>query len=201
MALVVIYANLQRLMVFRSSVARIEGRELDPDQRLELTSRMDLLNGVIGRSGQSRSVTDDDVDAVRPVAEFLRHEIGDYVDAHVDVDGDVAVQAAYAAAAAYGASYMDQGTMHMGRVFGRDEWVDRLLQNEPHRLASLNTAAATVAAAAAGTLSPEMRAHIESAYRAEIDGRTRLLAQVDELPMLLEGQDPKNGAITRDGSQ
>lgn len=59
MALVVIYANLQRLMVFRSSVARIEGRELDPDQRLELTSRMDLLNGVIGRSGQSRSVADE----------------------------------------------------------------------------------------------------------------------------------------------
>ena len=68
MALVLIYANLQRLMVFRSSVARIEGRELDPDQRLELTSRMDLLNGVIGRSGQSRSVADGDVDVVTEIA-------------------------------------------------------------------------------------------------------------------------------------
>ena len=145
-ALVLIFANLQRLMVFHNAVALIEGKELNPDLREQLTSKLDLVNEVIQRSSQNRAVNETDVDAVRPVASYLEREIRAYYD--TELECDLGAQAAFGAAAVFAASYLGDGTMHMGRVFGHDDWVDRELQDKPTFIHLLNQANGTVGSAA-----------------------------------------------------
>ncbi|PRY69356.1 hypothetical protein B0I08_10228 [Glaciihabitans tibetensis] len=185
-ALVLIFANLQRLMVFHKAVALIGGRELNPDLREQLTSKLDLLNEVVQRSSQSRAVNETDVDAVRPVASYLEREIRAYYD--TELTGDLGAQAAFGAAAVFAASYLGDGTMHMGRVFGHDDWVDREMQDKPTLIQLLNQANGTVGSAARSEFPPEIRGYIDHHVRVALGDRDLVMAQVDGLSTMLDGR-------------
>ena len=115
-ALVLIFANLQRLMVFHNAMALIQGRQLNPDLREQLTSKLDPLNEVVNRSSESRAVNETDVIAVRPVASYLEREIRAYYD--TELAGDLGAQAAFGAAAVFATSYLGDGIVH--QRFQRD---------------------------------------------------------------------------------
>jgi hypothetical protein len=184
-ALVLIFANLQRLMVFHSAVALIEERELNPELREQITSKLDLLNEVVQRSSQSRSVTAADVDAVRPVASYLEREIRVYYD--TELESDLGAQAAFGAAAVFAASYLGDGMIHMGRVFGHDDWVDREMQDKPTLIQLINQANGTVGSAARSEFPPEIRGYIDHHVRVALGDRDLVMAQVDGLATMLDG--------------
>ncbi|MEC5192611.1 MULTISPECIES: hypothetical protein [unclassified Arthrobacter] len=184
-ALVLIFANLQRLMVFHNAVALIEGKELDPDLREQLTSKLDLLNEVVARSSQVRAVNEADVDAVRPVALYLEREIRAYY--NTELESNLGVQAAFGAAAVFAASYLGEGTMHMGRVFGHDDWVDREMQDKPTFIHLLNQANGTVGSAAKSEFPPQIRGYIDHHVRVALGDRDLVMAQVDGLTTMLDG--------------
>ncbi|MET4580532.1 hypothetical protein ABIE21_000022 [Conyzicola nivalis] len=197
-ALVLAFANLQRLMVFHNAVALIEGRELNPDLREQLTSKMDLLNEVVERSSQSRAVSETDVDLVRPVASYLEQEIRAYYDTELD-GGDLGAQAAFGAAAVFAASYLGDGIMHMGRVFGHDDWVDREMQDKPNLAILLNQANGTVGSAVRSDFPPEMRGYIDHHVRVALGDRDLVMAQVDGLTTMLDGRVAPRPSERRDG--
>lgn len=184
-ALVLIFANLQRLMVFHNAVALIEGKELDPDLREQLTSKLDLLNEVVARSSQGRAVNEADVDAVRPVASYLEREIRAYY--NTELESNLGAQAAFGAAAVFAASYLGDGIMHMGRVFGHDDWVDREMQDKPTFINLLNQANGTVGSAAKSEFPPDIRGYIDHHVRVALGDRDLVMAQVDGLTTMLDG--------------
>lgn len=184
-ALVLMFANLQRLMVFHGAVALIEGRELDPALRAQMTAKLDLLNEVVQRSSQGRAVTEVDVDAVRPVASYLEREIRVYYD--TELESDLGAQAAFGAAAVFAASYLGDGMIHMGQVFGHADWVDRELQDKPTLIQLLNQANGTVGSAARSEFPPEIRGYIDHHVRVALGDRDLVMAQVDGLATMLDG--------------
>ncbi|WP_411701494.1 hypothetical protein [Conyzicola sp.] len=184
-ALVLIFANLQRLMVFHNAVALIKGRELNPELRAQLTSKLDLLNEVMQRSSQRRAVDEADIDAVRPVATYLEQEIRAYYD--TELGSDLGTQAAFGAAAVFAASYLGDGIMHMGRVFGHDDWVDREMQDKPTFIQLINQANGTVGSAARSEFPPEIRGYIDHHVRVALGDRDLVMAQVEGLTTMLDG--------------
>ena len=193
-ALVLIFANLQRLMVFHNAVALIEGRELNPDLREQLTSKLDLLNEVVRRSSQSKAVNEADIEAVRPVASYLEREIRKYY--ATELESDLGAQAAFGAAAVFAASYLGEGVMHMGRVFGHDDWVDREMQDKPTFAQLLNQANGTVGSAVRSEFPPEIRGYIEHHVRVALGDRDLVMAQVDGLATMLDGLDSRRPSTT-----
>ena len=188
-ALVLMFANLQRLMVFHRAVALIAGEEMDPDLREQLTSKLDLLSEVIARSSGSRAVSAADIDAVRPVAAYLEGEIRAYYD--TELEDDLGARAAFGAAAVFAASYLSNGTMHMGRVFGHDDWVDREMQHKPLFLFLINQANGTVGSAATSEFPPDVREYMENHVRVALGDRDLAISQVDGLTTMLDGRDAR----------
>ncbi|GAA1130388.1 hypothetical protein [Arthrobacter flavus] len=184
-ALVLIFANLQRLLVFHNAVALIEGKEQNPELREQLTSKLDLLNEVVTRSSQDRAVNEADVDAVRPVASYLEQEIRAYYD--TELESSLGAQAAFGAAAVFAASYLGDGIIHMGRVFGHDDWVDREMQDKPTLNHLLNQANGTVGSAAKSEFPPEIRGYIDHHVRVALGDRGLVMAQIDGLTTMLDG--------------
>ncbi|AWB86926.1 hypothetical protein [Mycetocola zhujimingii] len=188
-ALVLMFANLQRLMVFHNAIAVSEGREIDSQLREELTSRLDLVGGALQRSSENAAVSDADVDAVQPVADYLQREIRAYFE--TKLDGDLGAQAALGAGVVYAASYLNDGTVQMGQVFDRPHWVDREMQSKPMLITLRNRANAAVASAATGEVSAEVRGDIDYHVRVALGDRQLVLAQVDGLPTMLQGRDAR----------
>jgi hypothetical protein len=194
-ALVLIFANLQRLMVFHNAVALIEGKELNLDLREQLTSKLDLLNEVIERSSQDKAVHEADIDAVRPVAAYLEREIRVYY--NTELDSSLGAQAAFGAAAVFAGSYLGEGTIHMGQVFGHDDWVDREMQNKPIYIDLINQANGTVGAAAKSEFPPEILGYINYHVRVALGDRDLVTSQMDGLTTMLDGRDSRQNLRTR----
>lgn len=188
-ALALIFANLQRLMVFHNAVAVSEGKQLDPDLRTELTTQLDLVGEAIQRASETKTVSEPDVEAMRPVVDYLAREIRSYY--ATELGSDLGKQAAFGAAAVYAAGYLDDGTIQMGRVFGHPEWVDRTLQNKPVLITLRNQANAAVASAARHEFSAEVRGYIGHHVSVALGNREQALAQVDGLPEMLAGRDAR----------
>ena len=123
--------------------------------------------------------------AVRPVALYLEREIRAYYD--TTLAGDLGAQAAFGAAAVFAASYLGDGVMHMGRIFGHDDWVDRELQQKPQLLQLLNQANGTVGSAAKSEFPPEIREYIDHHVHVALGDRDLVMAQVDGLRTMLDG--------------
>ncbi|MCC9203708.1 hypothetical protein [Arthrobacter sp. zg-Y769] len=188
-ALVLMFANLQRLMVFHNALALSEGRELDPDLREELTTRLDLVGETSQRASETKAVSEADVDAVTPVAGYLAREVRSYF--ATEMENDLGKQAAFGAAAVYAASYLDDGTIQMGRVFGHSDWVDRTMQNKPVLISLRNQANAAVASAAKGEFSPEVRGYINHHVSVSHGNRQGAMDQLDGLLAMLDGRDAR----------
>ena len=190
-ALILMFANLQRLMVFHNSLAMRDGREMDPALREALTSRLDLVGQVIARSAEAKAVSEADVASVMPIAESLPQELRDFYETSLD---DLGTQAAFGAAEVYASMWIDEGTIQMGKAFDRPQWVDRSMQNKPMFFALQNKANAAVVASRTGEYSDDMRGDIAEYVQAAVNNRTQALAQVDGLPIMLEGRDARDTA-------
>lgn len=188
-ALVLMFANLQRLMVFHNAVAVAGGRDIDPQLRDELTSRLDLVGDALKRSSENAAVSAADVDAVAPIVEYLQQEVRAYYG--TELDGDLGAQAAFGAGLVYAASYLNDGTVQMGQVFDRPQWVDREMQSKPLLINLRNRANAAVASAARGEFSAEVREDIEYHVRVALGDRQLVFAQLDGLPTMLQGRDAR----------
>ncbi|MBD7956824.1 hypothetical protein H9651_04180 [Microbacterium sp. Sa4CUA7] len=191
-ALILMFANLQRLMVFHNSLAMRDGREMDPALRESLTSRLDAVGQVIARANDAKAVTEADAASVLPVVAYLQREVRALLD--TPLDADVATQAALGAAEVYASMWIDEGTIQMGTVFDRPQWVDRSMQNKPMFISLRNQANAAVVAASKGELSDEVRADIAHFSQAARDNRAQALAQIDGLPIMLDGRDARDTA-------
>lgn len=188
-ALILMFANLQRLMVFHNSLAMRDGREIDPALREELTSRLDLVGQVLERASEAKSVSEADAAAVAPIVPYLQREVRTLLD--TPVDADLGTQAALGAAEVYASMWIDEGTIQMGKVFDRPQWVDRSMQNKPMFFALQNRANAAVVAAAKGEYSDEVLADIADHAQAARRNRAQALSQVDGLPIMLDGRDAR----------
>ena len=94
---------------------------------------------------------------------------------------------AFGAAAVFAASYLGDGIMEMGRVFGHDDWVDREMQDKPTFVHLLNQANGTVASAAKSEFPPDIRGYIDHHVRVALGDRDLVTAQVDGLTTMLDG--------------
>lgn len=187
-ALVLTVANLQRLMVFHNSTAMIEGVAADTEMTSRLAGYLDTLGDVVRRSDESRSVSPDDVDAVRPIGEFLTREVRTYYE--TDLDGPLRTQAAFGAGSVFAAAYLNQGTIRMGEVFDHPQWSDRARQHVPTLNALRSQAESAVASAAQGVPSEEAAECIRHHVAVASGDRTLALSQVDAIPQMLAGRDP-----------
>lgn len=190
-ALILMFANLQRLMVFHNSLAMRDGREMDPVLREALTTRLGLVGRVIARSAEAKAVSEDDVASVLPIAEALPHELREFYETPLD---DLGTQAAFGAAEVYASMWIDEGTIQMGKAFDRPQWVDRSMQNKPTFFALQNQANAAVVASRTGEYSEEVRGYIAHHVQAAVGNRGQALAQVDGLPIMLDGRDARESA-------
>ncbi|MCR2812131.1 hypothetical protein NQ166_06210 [Microbacterium sp. zg.Y1090] len=188
-ALILMFANLQRLMVFHNALAMRDGRELDAALAEELTSRLDLVGAVIARASEAKAVSEADAAEVLPVVPYLQHEVRALLD--TPVDADLGIQAALGAAEVYASMWIDEGTIQMGTVFDRPQWVDRSMQNKPMFISLRNRANAAVVAASTGEYSDDVRADIADHAQAARNNRAQALAQIDGLPIMLDGRDAR----------
>ena len=191
-ALILMYANLQRLMVFHNALAMRDGRELDPALREELTAQLDLVGQVLSRSSEAKAVSEADVAAVMPIVAYLQREVRALLD--TPADADLGAQAALGAAEVYASMRIDEGTIQMGTVFDRPQWVDRSMQNKPMFITHRGRANAAVVAAAKGEFSDDVRADIADYAHAARNNRAQALAQIDGLPIMLDGRDAREPA-------
>ena len=191
-ALILMYANLQRLMVFHNALAMRDGRELDSALREELTAQLDLVAEVLSRSSEAKAVSEADAAAVLPIVPYLQREVRAVLD--TPAEADLGAQAALGAAEVYASMWIDEGTIQMGTVFHRPQWVDRSMQNKPMFIQHRGRANAAVVAAAKGEFPEEVRADIADYAYAARNNRTQALAQVDGLPIMLDGRDAREHA-------
>ncbi len=188
-ALILMFANLQRLMVFHNAIAMRDGREMDPALREELTSRLDLVGAVIARANEAKAVSEADAAAVAPIVPYLQREVRTLLD--TPVDADLGTQAALGAAEVYASMWIQDGTIQMGTVFDRPHWVDRSMQTKPMFFSLRNQANAAVVAASTGEYSDEVRAAIAHQSQVARNNRAQALSQIDGLPIMLDGRDAR----------
>jgi len=187
-ALILMFANLQRLMVFHNSIAMRDGREMDPTLRESLVSRLDAVGQVIARANDAKAVTEADAASVLPIAQGLSEELRAFYETPLD---DLGTQAAFGAAEVYASMWIQDGTIQMGTVFDRPHWVDRSMQTKPMFFSLRNQANAAVVAASTGEYSDDVRGYIAQQVQAAVGNRDQALSQVDGLPIMLDGRDAR----------
>jgi len=189
-ALVVLTANLQRLVVFHTSQAHISGRPADPAVAASLREQLDVVGAVVRRADESQTVTPADVDAVRPFAAPLAAAVRAYYE--TDLSGPPSTQAAFGAAHVYASMYLNQGTVRMGEVFGHEDWADRARQHVPTFMTLRLQAQTAVGSSAGGEPSDEARRFVADHVRVAVADRDLVLAQVDGIDPMLDGRDPRS---------
>jgi hypothetical protein len=188
-ALVVLHANLQRLVVMHNAAAHIAGRPVVPATVAALHAQLDVVSGAIERAERAVAVGPADVSLVRPLAAPLLGAVEAYYD--TDIAGSSAWRAAFGAAHVYASMYLNQGTIRMGEVFGHEEWADRARQHVPTFITLRAQAQAAVSSAATGTPSDEAERFIAHHVRVALDDRPTVLAQVGGIETMLDGRDPR----------
>ena len=190
-ALVVLTANLQRLIVFDTSQAHITGRVADEVVGAARRGQLDVVGAVVGRTDATASVAAADVAAVRPFAAPLAAAVRGYY--ATDLTGPPSTQAAFGAAHVYASMYLNQGTVRMGEVFGHEEWADRARQHVPTFQVLRRQAQTAVGSSAGGAPSQEAQRFIAEHVRVAVADHDLVLAQVDGIEAMLDGRDPRAG--------
>lgn len=188
-ALVVMQANLQRLVVLHNAAAHIAHRPIDAEAVGSLHQRLDTVTGALGRADASAAVDAADVDLVRPIAAPLVVDVRAYYD--TDLSGPPASRAAFGAAHVYASMYLNQGTIRMGEVFGHEDWADRARQHLPTFHTLRAQAQTAVGSSATGTPSAEAERFIADHVRVALDDRALVLQQVAAIEPMLDGRDPR----------
>ena len=188
-ALVVVGANLQRLVVFDNARARIAGRAPDATVVSALHAELDVVTAAMHRADEAAAVGPTDVELVRPFAAPLAAAVRAYYD--TDLTGPPRTRAAFGAAHVYASMHLNQGTIRMGEVFGHGDWADRARQHLPTFNTLRLQAQAAVGSSAEGDPSAEAERFIIDHVRVAVADRLTVLAQVDGVDAMLDGHDPR----------
>lgn len=188
-ALVVLHANVQRLVVMHNSAAHIAGRPVDPAVIGPLHEQLDVIGAAVQRADRTAVVDAGDVELVRPFAAPLLAAVRAYFE--TDLSGPPATRAAFGAAHVYASMYLNQGTIRMGEVFGHEDWADRARQHLPMFITLRSQAQAAVGSSAAGAPSEEAERFIAAHVRVAVADRDTVLAQVAGIDPMLDGRDPR----------
>jgi hypothetical protein len=188
-ALVVMQANLQRLVVLRNSAAHVAGRPADAAALGDLHRQLDVIGQVIERADEARAVTPADVALVRPFAAPLLAAVEAYY--ATDLTGPPATRAAFGAAHVYASMHLNRGTIRMGEVFGHEDWADRARQHVPTFQTLRLQAQTAVGSSASGAPSEEAVRFITHHVEVALGDRATVLAQVAGIEPMLDGRDPR----------
>lgn len=189
-ALVVLAANLQRLVVFHNAQAHIAGRPPDRAVLDPLEQSLDTVNEVVRRADAAAAVSDDDVRRVRPLGAPLAAAVRAYYD--TDLTGPPRTQAAFGAAHVYASKILNEGTVRMGELFGHEDWADRARQHLPMFITLRQQANTAVGSSGEGEPSEEAERFIAEHVRVALGDRELVLAQVDGIDAMLDGRDPRS---------
>lgn len=191
-ALVVLGANLQRLVVVETSQAHIAGRPVDDAAVLPRHRQLDAVGAAIARADETRVVAPEDVAVVRSFAAPLAQAVRAYYD--IDVPGPPCATVPFGAGHVFASHHLNQGTIRMGEVFGHEEWADRARQHQPTFQALRAQAEAAVRACRDGApFSPELAEAVARHVAVARGDRQITLAQVDGVLAMLDGRDPRSG--------
>jgi hypothetical protein len=187
--LVVLQANLQRLVVMHNATAHVAQRPVDAAALSTLHEQLDAVSAARQRADRVASVDPADVALVQPFAAPLLAAIRAYYD--TDLNGPPGMRAAFGAAHVYASMYLNQGTIRMGEVFGHEEWADRARQHLLTFTTLRAQAQSAVSSSATGAPSDEAERFIAHHVRVALQDRDTVLQQVAGIEPMLDGRDPR----------
>ncbi len=184
-------AALQRLYVFDAASAKVSGAEPDLTRRTVLEGWMETVGKSFGAMIHGQDLDEDAVDAVRPLIPWLKDEIElHYLLLH-DASTSLREQAAFGAAHVYASDNRIKAESAGAQAVGRTDQADWLLQQRQRTMVLVQQANTAVESSALGEPSDDAARFIASHVQAAIGEESRIMREIDALPALLEGLEPR----------
>lgn len=183
--------NLQRLYVFDRSRAMISGETPDEARTAALEGWMDAVGRAFGATLDGRELGADEQEGLLPLVPWLTDEVERYYDRY-DPAASPRDQAAFGAAHVYAADAQTKGERQSAEAVGDEREADRLRQFIPMMMTLVQQANAAVGVSVRGEPGEQERGFIAEHVRVALGDRPRVMLQVEAIPVMLAGRDPRD---------